>query len=248
MQFAATPPHDGTLSTYYTVPEDFCFALPSHVSFEEGALVEPLSIAVHAVKLGNVTAGQSVLVLGAGPIGLLCGAVAQALGASAVVLVDIVQSRLDFAEAYGATGTYRMTTAPPEQNATEIASKFNIHAGFDIVMEATGAVPCIGCGVHALKRGGVFVQVGLGPSEITFPVGEICSREATYKGSFRYGPGDYKTAVDLLASKKVSVKELITHTFAFDRAQEAFEGVLARQGIKSIIYGPGVSNSMNMSG
>ncbi|KAH6663701.1 putative sorbitol/xylitol dehydrogenase, partial [Halenospora varia] len=242
MQFAATPPYDGTLSTYYTLPEDFCFILPPHISIEEGALVEPLSIAVHSVKLAGVTTGQSILVFGAGPIGLLCCAVAKALGASTVLLVDIEQSRLTFAHRYAATGTYRMEDKSLEENAVSIMANFRLSEGADVVIDATGAESCISCGVHALRRGGTFVQTGLGASNIVFPVGQICSKEGTYKGSFRYGPGNYKMAIELLNSKKVSVKELITHTHEFFRAEEAFEGVSRRQGIKSIIYGPGVQN------
>lgn len=66
MQFAATPPVDGTLAKYYTVPEEMCFVLPAHISIEEGALVEPLSIAVHCARLASITIGQAVLVMGAG--------------------------------------------------------------------------------------------------------------------------------------------------------------------------------------
>ena len=242
MQFAATPPYDGTLSTYYTLPEDFCFILPPHISFEEGALVEPLSIAVHSVKLAGITTGQSIIVFGAGPIGLLCCAVARALGASTVLSVDIEQSRLAFARSYAASATYRMEDKSPEDNATSIMTTFQLSEGADVVIDATGAESCISCGVRALRRGGTFVQTGLGASNILFPVGQICSKEGIYKGSFRYGPGDYKMAIELLNSKKVSVKELITHAYKFSCAEEAFEGVARRQGIKSIIYGPRVQN------
>ena len=242
MQFAATPPCDGTLSTYYTLPEDFCFVLPAHISIEEGALVEPLSIAVHSVKLAGITTRQSIVVFGAGPIGLLCCAVAKALGASTVLAVDIEPSRLAFARSYAANATYQMEDKSPEGNAASMMTTFELGEGADVVIDATGAESCISCGMHALKRGGTFVQTGLGASNIVFPVGQICSKEGVYKGSFRYGPGDYKMAIELLKSKKVSVKELITHTYEFSRAEEAFEGVARRQGIKSIIYGPGVDD------
>lgn len=151
MQFAATPPYDGTLSTYYTLPEDFCFILPPHISIEEGALVEPLSIAVHSVKLAGVTTGQSILVFGAGSIGLLCCAVARALGASTVLSVDIEQSRLTFAHRYAATGTYRMEDKSPEENAVSIMANFRLSEGADVVIDAAGAESCISCGVHALR-------------------------------------------------------------------------------------------------
>lgn len=89
MHFAATPPHDGTLAGFYSTPEDFCYKLPEHVSSQEGALVEPLAVAVHIVKQAKIKPGQSVVVMGAGPVGLLCCAVVKAYGASKIVSVDI---------------------------------------------------------------------------------------------------------------------------------------------------------------
>ncbi|KAI4596407.1 hypothetical protein KJ359_005537 [Pestalotiopsis sp. 9143b] len=247
MRFAATPPYDGTLATFYILPEECCFKLPDHISFREGALVEPLSIAVHVCGLAGNLQGKSVAVFGAGPIGLLCCAVAQAFGAEAVVVVDAVDSRLEFAKRLGATETYKMEPLlSPDANAESLLSQAKLEAngGVDIVIDATGVEPCISCGVHALKRGGIFVQAGLGSPTIVFPIGQICDKEATLKGSFRYGPGDYKLAIQLLASNRVRVDSLITHEFSFDRAEEAFKNVANRAGIKTIIFGPGVDASL----
>jgi L-iditol 2-dehydrogenase len=238
MQFAATPPVDGTLAKYYAVPEELCFVLPSHISIEEGALVEPLSIAVHCARLASITIGQTVLVMGAGPIGLLCCAVAKAFGASVIAATDIVKSRLAFAEAYATSHTYEMERQSAKDTATAILSKCGVHGGFDVVIDATGVASCIASGIFALKKGGVFIQAGLGAAEIAFPVGELCSKEGVYKTSFRYGPGDYKMAVELLESRRVSVKSLITHSYEFESAEQAFVGAAGQEGIKCIIYGP----------
>ncbi|KAK0106248.1 hypothetical protein ONS96_003889 [Cadophora gregata f. sp. sojae] len=237
MKFTATLPVDGTLATYYTVPEDFCFILPPHISIEEGALVEPLSIAVHCTKLASVSMGHKVLVMGAGPIGLQCCAVTRALGASVVIATDIVDSRLDFASQYAATHTSKMQKEVPEVNANNIMLNCGIPTGADVVIDATGVAACISAGVFALKKGGVFVQAGLGAPDIQFPVGELCSKEGVYKASFRYGPGDYALSIKLLEGKKVDLKALITHTFDFGSAAEAFASS-RQEGIKTIIYGP----------
>lgn len=238
MRFAATPPVDGTLATYYTVPEDSCFILPPHISIEEGALVEPLSIAVHCIRLASLTVGQTVLVMGAGPIGLLCCAVAKAFGASVVIATDIVDSRLQFAQTYAATHTYKMKQQLPDENARCIMSSCAISGGADVVIDATGVESCIGCGIFAMKKGGIFIQAGLGAADIVFPVGQLCSKEGVYKTSFRYGPGDYALAIELLKSKKIEVKSLITHTYEFADAEKAFVGTGRQEGIKSIIWGP----------
>ncbi|KAH7072266.1 chaperonin 10-like protein [Paraphoma chrysanthemicola] len=240
MQFAATPPYDGTLSTFYCLPEENCFKLPPHISFREGALVEPLSIAVHCCRLAGNLQGRTVAVFGAGPIGLLCCAVARAFGAATVVVADVVDSRLEFATNFSASHTYKMLAKSPESNAQGLLGIANIADGADVVIDATGAEPCIECGVAALKRGGTFVQAGLGAPKISFPIGQICDKEATLKGSFRYGPGDYKLAIELLNSRRICLEDLITHEYRFEDAEKAFVNVAAKTGIKTIILGPGV--------
>jgi L-iditol 2-dehydrogenase len=240
MKFAATPPYDGTLTKYYRVPEECCFKLPSSVSMGDGALIEPLAIAVHCCKLAGDMQGKSVTVFGAGPVGQLCGSVARAFGADTVLVADIVASRLDFALRKGATHVYEMQKISCQENAAQLLESSG-QLGSDIVIDATGAQPCIETGIEVLRKGGVFVQAGLGQPKITFPVGLICDKEAIFRGSFRYGPGDYKLAIALVASGRVNLDGFVTRVFAFSEAQEAFETVLQKHGIKSVICGPGVT-------
>eukprot|EP01057_Protomagalhaensia_wolfi_P000750 Protomagalhaensia_wolfi_Nauph_80__749@NODE_142_length_3458_cov_539_000292_g98_i2_p2_GENE_NODE_142_length_3458_cov_539_000292_g98_i2NODE_142_length_3458_cov_539_000292_g98_i2_p2_ORF_typecomplete_len183_score52_22ADH_zinc_N/PF00107_26/5_6e09Glu_dehyd_C/PF16912_5/5e07AlaDh_PNT_C/PF01262_21/1_5e05Pyr_redox_2/PF07992_14/0_00812Hacid_dh_C/PF02826_19/0_087MTS/PF05175_14/0_17UDPG_MGDP_dh_N/PF03721_14/0_13AdoHcyase_NAD/PF00670_21/0_21FAD_binding_3/PF01494_19/0_22_NODE_142_length_3458_cov_539_000292_g98_i len=103
MAFAATPPFDGTLAKYYVLPEDYCFKIPDHVSYEEAAVVEPLGVAVHLNKRAETKFGNSIIVFGAGPVGLLCLAVARAFGATKRITVDVNEDRADFAMKYAAT-------------------------------------------------------------------------------------------------------------------------------------------------
>ncbi|QKX52983.1 uncharacterized protein TRUGW13939_00054 [Talaromyces rugulosus] len=238
MHFAATPPYDGTLVKYYRAPSEYCYKLPSHVSLRDGTLIEPLSVAVHSCRQAGIMQEKSVAVFGAGPVGLLCCAVARAFGASTVVAIDVVPSRLESAMKYGATHTYQMGSASPEQNAIDMLAATGLEDGFDIALDATGAEACLACGIHALTRGGVFVQVGLGKPNLSLPVGQICDKEVMFKGSFRYGPGDFKLAIGLLNSRRVRLDGLVTHEFPFSRAEDAFKNVAARAGIKSVIYGP----------
>ncbi|KAG0636686.1 chaperonin 10-like protein [Tuber brumale] len=239
MKFAATPPYDGTLAKYYILPEDFCVKLPESVSLDEGALVEPLAVGVHVVRQADVKPGNSVIVFGAGPVGLLCCSVAKAFGATKVIVVDIVDSRLEFAERYAATGTFNaMHSGDPNVNAAEIIKRFDLVFGADVAIDASGATPSINTCVHVLRTGGTFVQVGMGAAEINFPILKLCAKEITLKGSFRYGPGDYRLAVELIASGKVSVKDLITARVKFEDAERAFEQVRNGQGIKTLINGP----------
>jgi len=238
MRFAATPPIDGTLTGFYTSPEDFCYKLPDHVSLQEGALIEPLAVAVHIVKQAEIKPGQSAVVMGAGPVGLLCCAVAKAYGASIVVSVDIQPTRLEFAASYASTHTFTPARVSAEENAANLLKEIGLPEGTDAVIDASGAEPSIQTSIHVVRRGGVYVQGGMGKPDITFPITTLCIKEVTAKGSFRYGSGDYKLAVQLVASGQIDVKKLITGTVKFEEAEEAFKSVKAGKGIKILIAGP----------
>ncbi|KAI0474111.1 GroES-like protein [Xylariaceae sp. FL0804] len=238
MRFAATPPHDGTLTGFWAAPADFCYKLPDGVSLQEGALVEPLAVAVHIVRQAAVSPGQSVVVMGAGPVGLLCAAVAGAFGATTVVSVDIVQSKLDFAKSFCATHVYASRRVSAEENAAAIRELAGLPSGADAVIDASGAEPSIQTCLHAVRTGGTYVQGGMGRPDITFPVMALCLKEVTARGSFRYGSGDYRLAVELVASRKVDVGRLVTATVGFREAEDAFKKVKEGEAIKVLIAGP----------
>lgn len=227
VRFAATPPIDGTLARYYCVPADFAYKLPAHVSNECGALVEPLAVAVHLNKLAGTVFGDSVAVYGAGPVGLLIAATARAFGATQVLVVDVVDAKLELAKQMGATHVFNSKNG----GAPEVAAP-------RIVFEASGAEVCIRAGLALVGRGGVFVQVGMGKDDVNFPMSEVLGKELTVKGVFRYAHGDYTTAVELVASGKVEVERLVSHRFKFDDAVEAYETVRRGEAVKAIIEGP----------
>ncbi|KAL4076079.1 chaperonin 10-like protein [Scleroderma yunnanense] len=256
IKFAATPPYDGTLGRYYAVPSDLVYTLPPQLTLEDGAMIEPLSVAVHAViKLGALKINQSIAVFGCGPVGLLCMAVAKAIGASRIVAVDVVPQRLEFAKSYAATDVFY---PPPQQGEANMAfskraaaamkAELNIEdgSGIDLVVDASSAEVAIQTGIRIAKRGGTYVQVGAGRPEITIDMGLVLFKELTVKGSFRYGPGDYPLAISLAAHGKVDLKPLVSHRFPFLDARHAFEttrngkGEDGRGVIKAIISGPDV--------
>ncbi|KIE01736.1 D-xylulose reductase A, partial [Metarhizium majus ARSEF 297] len=246
--FAATPPHDGTLQKYYTVAGDYAYPIPKHMTVEDGALVEPVAVAVQVNKVADLRAGQAVLVFGRGPIGLLCQAVAKASGASRVIGVDVSQSRVNFAKEFGADGVFLSQSKPVEGQdpvqasravAETIIAEFGLGDGADVVLECTGAESCIQAGIFAAKKGGTFVQTGMGAENVTFPITTACIRALTIKGSIRYTTGCYPRAVELIASGKIQPRKLITHRFKFEQAEEVFELVKKAQQdtLKVIIEG-----------
>lgn len=257
MQFAATPPYDGTLGRYYKVPASLAYLLPENLSLEDGAMMEPLSVGVHSVRtLGQLKANQTVAVFGAGPVGLLALAVAKALGAKRTIAVDIDQNRLNFAKSYAATDVW----LPPKKNegesmidyskrnAEEMKAKLGLTdrgpTSVDLIIEASGAAVCVQSGLFLVRTGGTFIQVGMGTPEVTVPITMLLVKELTVKGSFRYGPGDYELAIALVAQDKINLKPLVTHRFKFDDAVEAFQTTKAGKSadgkgvIKAIIDGP----------
>jgi len=226
VQFMATPPVDGSLTNYFTHPADFCYKLPEHVSFDEGAMCEPLSVGIHACSRAQVTLGSTVLIIGAGPIGLMCLLAAKAAGATTVLLVDIKDDRLKIAMELGATS---VINAAKDVSAELTTRGF---ASVDVTIECSGAEPAIRTAIKATRSGGVVVLVGLGLPEVKLPIVDAAVREVDIRGIFRYA-NCYPKALALISSGQVNVKPLITHSFelqdvirAFETARDMLEGAI----------------------
>ncbi|PWN28480.1 putative xylitol dehydrogenase [Jaminaea rosea] len=243
--FAATPPYDGTLATYYNLNASFAHKIPDNMTLEEASLMEPLGVAVYStVFQGKAAPLQNVLVFGAGPIGLLCAAVARAFGAKRVVVIDVVDSKLQFARSFCADSVYKPSLpkegetpiAASERNANELlgsdASSEDIRSkgGFDLVLECTGAEPCVQMGLFAARKRSRFVQIGMGRTPLSLPIHRININEIEMVGSFRYGSGTYRTAIDLVAEGKIDVSRIVTHRYRFDEAHAAFEATKRGKG------------------
>ncbi|KAH8435214.1 uncharacterized protein LDX57_012843 [Aspergillus melleus] len=141
------------------------------MGLDEGAMVEPVAVAVQITKVGNVRPNQTVVVFGCGPIGLLCQAVCRAYAAKKVIGVDISESRLVFASLFAADEVYLPPDRPGNSTdesewsarvASMMKERFGLGEGPDVVIEATGAQSCIQTGIHLVKKGGICVQAGMG--------------------------------------------------------------------------------------
>jgi D-xylulose reductase len=177
------------------------------------------------------------VVFGAGPVGLLCCAVAKAFGTGKIVAVDIQPERLEVAKQHGATSTFLPGVTSAIENAVRLVAESDLGNGADIVIDASGAEASINTGIHVLRAGGTYVQGGMGRDEVNFPITAACTKELNVKGSFRYSSGDYKLAIELIASGQVNVQHLITDIFKFEDAEQAFKQVKAGTGIKTLIAG-----------
>jgi len=222
MQFCATPPVDGNLARYYVHAADFCYKLPDTMSLEEGALMEPLAVGVHACQRAGVAIGKRVLVCGAGPIGLVNLLTAKAMGASEVVITDINQDRLDVAKKIGADHIYKVESGKsPEKMAGEVEELLGGKQP-NIAIECSGFEDSIRFAIFCTKSGGVVVLVGMGKPEVTLNILNFAVREVDIRGIFRYA-NCYPTAIEMVASGKVDVKPLITHRFKLEETLDAFE-------------------------
>jgi len=221
MQFCATPPVHGNLCKYYNHAADFCYKLPDNLSLEEGALMEPLAVGVHACRRAGVCIGKTVLICGAGPIGLVNLLTAKAMGASEVVLTDIADNRLEVAKSLGADHVYKVTRGKTEEEmAADIEALLGDKA--DVTIECSGVETSIRFGIFSTKSGGCLVLVGLGKPEVSIPIVNAAVREVDIRGIFRYA-NCYPTAIAMVASGKVNVKPLITHRFSLEQTLDAFE-------------------------
>lgn len=207
VRFFATPPIDGAFADFVAIHEDFAFALPDSLSDEEGALMEPLSVGIWACRKAGVSAGDRVLVTGAGPIGLLAMQCALAYGATEVTVSDVNEQRLQVAERTGAT---RVLTP---RDGLELEA--------DALIECSGHPDALRDGIAALRPAGTAVLVGMGPEEQgTVPLSVIQRREIWVTGTFRYA-NTYPAAIALAAAGRVDLKSIITGRYGLEQTEAA---------------------------
>jgi L-iditol 2-dehydrogenase len=218
MRFFATPPTNGALTQIVEHPGDLAFKLPDSMTYEEGAMLEPLSVGIHACRRGHVEPGKSVLIVGTGPVGLLCLLAAEAAGATRIFAIDIRDDRLAKAAELGAARTFHADDPDIEAKLREATNGM----GIDIVLECSGAPPAVRQSVELVRRGGTVVWVGMGPESFEFPTLTVGMKELDVKGLFRYAH-TWPTAIELVSSGRINVKPLVTHRFPLADVVRAFE-------------------------
>jgi len=178
--FCATPPDDGCLCAKFVHKADYCFKMPEGMSYELGALIEPLSVGVHAARRANIDLGKRVLITGAGPIGMVSAIASMAKGGCDIWMTDVIESRLELARSMGIKTVNVMNKSQDELLSTL--------GKFDAVIECTGRVECITLGIYAAKPGSTIVLVGLGQRDklYSLPITHAAVNEIDIRGVFRY--------------------------------------------------------------
>lgn len=228
------PHYQGTLQGRLNVKASWCYKLPEEVSLEAGALLEPLSVAIHAGKRAGLQAGQSALVIGAGAVGLFCAAVAKANGATTVAICDIAKNRVDFAlENKFATHGYvvpmkRGSTTQEKldisKESAEALTKLVGGEQFDVTFECTGVESCVQAGIYATAPGGKLMFVGMGQPIQTLHMAAALLREVDMLGVFRYA-NTYATGIRMMAAGQIpALDQIITHRVkGLENVKDAFE-------------------------
>ena len=219
--FLAAPPTNGVFCEYLVWPSDYLFKLPDNVSLEEGAMIEPFSVGLHAARRAGVRAGDSVAIMGSGPIGLCALQAAKANGATTLIATDLEAIRLQRATSFGATHTVNLR----ERDGAEAILELTAGRGVDIVLECSGAVPALYTAIKSARLGGMVQLVGnFMTAEPQAPIQMLVERELNLSGLFRY-VNCYGASVELISRGLVDTKSLITHHYTLDETLEAMRFV-----------------------
>lgn len=206
---AVTPPKDGCFCELVTVPAANCHPLPGGFEPAWGALLEPLSVAMHAALRGGRLAGRSVLITGGGTIGQMILLVAVALGAGTVVVSDPRPFARDFALRHGAAGALDPAAGDIAGPAGEFAPD-----GFEVAFEASGAPPALDQAIRLSGRGATLVQVGTLPDGVPIPANALLTRELDYRGSWRFA-NVFDRVLDLIVAGRIDPRPLVSRVFPF---------------------------------
>lgn len=232
--FMATPPVDGAWAEYVTIRSDFLFKLPDSMSYEEGALLEPLSVGFHAMNRGKVSSADRVFVSGLGPVGLLAVQAAKMFGVTEIYASDVVQFRRELGMEMGVTAVID----PIHENVKERIEELTGGKGVTVVIESSGNQRAVADTVKVVNRGGRIVFVGMpAVNEIPLDINQIIDGEIDVYGIFRYA-NTYPAAIQALSSSGVDIKKVITHKYALSDIKEAVEMARTQKdtSIKIMIY------------
>ena len=208
--FLSAPPVNGTFCDYVCVRQDFVYKVPNEMPLEYAALTEPAAVAVHAVNRAGFINGKEGLIFGAGPIGLLTLQAFKAVGGGRTICVDMMDNRLDLALSLGADEVINA------KSGVEIANLA------DVVFETAGSPVTTAQLFTAARVGATVVQVGWpAGNEVKMNIADFLDKELNYVGVNRYANA-YPAAIRYINDGRINVKPLITHTFGFDKTQEAF--------------------------
>ncbi|KAF2163840.1 hypothetical protein M409DRAFT_37131 [Zasmidium cellare ATCC 36951] len=219
--FFSTPPYHGTLRRYHVHPAAWLHPLPDNLNFEEGSLLEPLSVALAGIDRSNLRLGDPLVICGAGPIGLVSLLAAHAAGAAPIVMTDIDETRLNRARQY--VPRVRTVLVGKQDQPKDVAQRIVEAMGSKakLVLECTGVESSIHTGIYASKFGGSVFVIGVGKDFQNIPFMHLSSNEIDLRFQYRYHD-TYPRANRLVSEGLIDLKPLVTHRYSLEEGLEAF--------------------------
>lgn len=225
---------DGAFAKYVKVPSRILHRVPDNVSLKEAALSEPLCVAYSSlVKHANIKPGDLVVVIGPGPIGLLCVKMASILGAADIVVVgtDGDDGRMELAAKWGAT---RIINSSKEDPVPVIMGMRDGY-GADLVVDAAGFSPTLKLSIDVVRPCGQINKIGWGPGPVGFSLDQLISKAAALQGTFSHNWDVWEKCLILMSEKKVDLNEIITHELPLDQWSKGFDLMESKEGLKIIL-------------
>lgn len=224
----------GAFAEYVAVPEHILYRLPDGLSFEQAAMVEPVSIAFHGVALSPISLNDSVLVIGAGMVGIFVIQALRAAGCGKIIAVDIEQNRLDLAQKLGAD--YVLPAA--QVDVVEEVKKLTDNRGTNLAFEVVGNSAALNTAISSLRKGGALTVIGNLAATVEFPLQEVVTRQIRINGSCA-SCGEYQACLDMIARGKINVDALISKIAPLAEGAMWFKRLYSKeQGLMKVILTP----------
>jgi L-iditol 2-dehydrogenase len=227
---------NGAFAEYIAVPEHIVYKLPDRLSFPEAAMLEALSVALHAVNMSGVKPGDTALVVGAGMIGLLTMQAVRATGVGRVLIADIDETRLTLAELLGADEALNGTGGL----IAEATINRTGGVGADVVFDAVGRSQTVVESIDSVRKGGTVTLIGNIEPKVALPLQKVVSRQIRLQGSAA-SSGEYPKAMDLLAGGRIQVRPLISAVAPLEEGPSWFERLHAQEpNLMKVVLAPGM--------
>ncbi|MDH5363110.1 MAG: alcohol dehydrogenase catalytic domain-containing protein [Aigarchaeota archaeon] len=221
----------GALAEYVAVPSDRCLSLPDEMSYEEGSMVEPAAVAVHATSRASICSDDAVAIVGTGVIGLLTLQAVRLRGPSKIFVIDLLEERLGLAKRFGADEAIN----PREVNPVDRVMQLTNRAGVDCVLEAVGVQETVREAMEMASDQGRVVVIGMLQKSMELEALQITVRELSVMGAYAYADRDFEKALGLISEGRINVRPLITTVLPLYSIREGFEALANQRAIKVIL-------------
>lgn len=224
----------GAFAEYIVVPEHIVYKLPEKVSFEQAAMVEPVAVASHAIRLTPINLGDTVLVVGTGMIGLFLIQVLKLSNAGCIIAIDLDDKKLGLAKKFGANHTINSSSPDIQQAILNLTN----NRGVDIAFEAVGIEPTVNIAIENVRKGGTVTLVGNLSPKVNFPLQSVVTREIRVQGSCSIA-GEYAQVLEMMEKGLVDIEPLLSATAPLSEGASWFKRLYDKEpGLNKVVLRP----------